>query len=453
MLFTSRIKSIQEHLNKDHRSKEALVNIGLSGLSRVVTIIAHLLIVSLTIHYLDKERYGIWLTLSSIIGWITFFDLGLSNGFRNRFAESKALGNLALAKQYLSTTYFVLSAIVASVFAIAIIVNCFINWSDVLKVSSSYRDELNFVFAVVLTFTSINMIANIFISFLAAEQKIGLASVIQAVGQVLSVLSIYILSKTTTGSLSHLALFFSGIPCIVVLFISVIAFRFSRYKIYRPSYKEVNVSLIKSICNIGIQFFIINICMIFIFEIVNIVISRELGAQYVSVYNISNKYFNVVYMTVIAIISPFWSAFTDAYTKKDFQWMKKVYSKLYIGMAAILIIHILMVLVSKPLYFLWIGDSLDIPYHVTAAMAISVFVQTYGVINMYLINGIGYVRLQTIIYVLFALIAWPLFVFSCRWGIVGIIAIPTLVYLTQGLAGNIQLHKIINDKASGIWIK
>ena len=68
MLFTSRIKSIQEHLNKDHRSKEALVNIGLSGLSRVVTIIAHLLIVSLTIHYLDKERYGIWLTLSSIIG-------------------------------------------------------------------------------------------------------------------------------------------------------------------------------------------------------------------------------------------------------------------------------------------------------------------------------------------------------------------------------------------------
>ena len=208
----SRISSFQELLHKDHRSKEAMVNIGLSGLSRVITIISHLLIVSLTIHYLNQERYGIWLTLSSIIGWITFFDLGLSNGFRNRFAEAKALGNLSLAKQYLSTTYFALSAIVVTAFIVAIITNCFINWSDVLKVSDSYQKELNFVFSVVLTFTSINMIANIFISFLAADQKIGLASIIQALGQLLSLFSVYILSKTTEGSLTYLALFFSGIP-------------------------------------------------------------------------------------------------------------------------------------------------------------------------------------------------------------------------------------------------
>ncbi len=449
----SRISSIQELLHKDHRSKEAMVNIGLSGLSRVITIISHLLIVSLTIHYLNQERYGIWLTLSSIIGWITFFDLGLSNGFRNRFAEAKALGNLSLAKQYLSTTYFALSAIVVTAFIVAIITNCFINWSDVLKVSDSYQKELNFVFSVVLTFTSINMIANIFISFLAADQKIGLASIIQALGQLLSLFSVYILSKTTEGSLTYLALFFSGIPCIVVLLVSVIAFRFSRYKIYRPTYKEVNFKLIRSICNIGVQFFIINICMIFIFEIVNIVISRELGVRQVSVYNITNKYFNVVYMSVIALISPFWSAFTDAYTKKDFTWMKKVYSKLYIGLSVIFLIHIVMIFISKYCYFIWIGDTMDIPYDVTTAMAISVFVQTYGVINMYLINGIGYVRLQTILYVIFALIAWPLFVLSCRWGIIGIISIPALVYLTQGIFGNIQLHKIINDKATGIWKK
>ena len=419
----------------------------------MITIVSHLLIVSLTIHYLNPERYGIWLTLSSIIGWITFFDLGLSNGFRNRFAEAKALGDLSLAKQYLSTTYFALSAIVLTVFAIAIIVNCFMNWSDVLKVDSSYKEELSFVFAVVLTFTSVNMIANIFISFLAADQKIGFASLIQALGQLLSLFAVYVLSRTTTGSLTSLALFFSGVPCIVVLLVSVIMFRYGKYKMYRPTLKEVNVKLIKSICNIGVQFFIINICMLFIFEIVNIVISREFGAQSVSTYNIANKYFNVVYMSVIAVISPFWSAFTDAHTKKDYPWMRKVYSKLYIGLSVIFIVYILMIAVSKQAYAIWIGDTLDIPYDVTTAMAVSVFVQTYGVVNMYLINGIGYVRLQTILYVVFALIAWPLFVYSCRWGLVGVIAIPAVVYLTQGIFGNIQLHKIINNKATGIWQK
>ena len=433
--------------NKDDRSREAIINIGLSGLSRIITIISHILIVSLTINYLNPERYGIWLTLSSIIGWVSFVDLGLSNGFRNRFAEAKALGNINLAKQYLSTTYFALSTIVLTTLVIILSVNCFLNWSEILKVDASYRNELNLVFTVILIFACINMVANIFISLLSANQKIGYASIIQALGQLLSLLSVYILSKTTDGSLTYLAMFFSGIPCVVVLLSSIFMFNGSKYKVYCPSWKDINFSLITNITNIGIQFFIINVCMIFVFEIINIVISRELGAQYVAVYNIPNKYFNVVYMTVIAVISPFWSAFTDAYTKRDLIWMKQVYAKFQIGLLLLLFIYILLIVVSKPLYHIWIGDAVKIPIEVTVAMSICVFVQTYGVMNMYLINGIGYVRLQTILYIFFAIISWPLFVFSCRWGLVGVIAIPTLVYLTQGICCNVQLYKITSKRA------
>ena len=449
-----RIKSYKErYKNSNDRSREAIANVVLSGVSLVTNIVSHLLVVPLTINYLNPERYGIWLTLSSIIGWVTFFDLGLSNGFRNRFAEAKARGDIHLAKQYLSTTYFALSVIVLSALVIILILNTFLNWSDILKVNPEYGEELNFVFAVIIFFTCVNMIANIFSSLLAADQKVGYASLIQAMGQLLSLLSVFILSITTQGSLTNLALFYSGIPCIVVLLTSIIMFYGSRYRVYRPTYKDVNFKLIKNIINLGVQFFIIHVCMILIFQIVNIVISRELGAESVSVYNIANKYFNVVYMTAIAIITPFWSAFTDAYTKKDYKWMKNTCSKLYKGLYLAFFIYVLMILVSKPLYHLWIGDTLEIPFKVTMAMAISVFVQTYGAINMYLINGLGTIRLQTLIYFLYAVIAWPLFIFSCRWGLVGVIAIPTLVYLTQGISGNIQLFKIINKKANGIWLK
>lgn len=439
--------------NSDIRSKEALINIILNSLSRGTNIISHLLVVPLTIYYLNPERYGIWLTLSSIIGWVSFFDLGLSNGFRNRFAEARALGNLQLAKQYLSTTYFALAVIVLTALSIILVVNSFIDWSVVLRVSEDYKEELNFVFAVIITFTCINMIASVFTSLLAADQKVGYASLIQAVGQLLSLFAVFILSKTTQGSLTNLALFYSGVPCIVVLLTSIVLFYASRYRIYRPSYKDVKIKLIRNILNLGVQFFLIHACMILIFQIVNIVISRELGAESVSIYNITNKYFNVVYMTVIAVVSPFWSAFTDAYTKKDYTWMKTTCSKLYLGLLVVFLIYLLMILVSQPLYHLWIGNSLEIPFEVTLAMAISVFVQTYGTLNMYLINGIGTIRLQTLIYAFYAMISWPLFVFSCKWGLVGVIAIPTLVYLTQGISGNIQLFKIINKRAYGIWLK
>jgi hypothetical protein len=37
---------------------------------------------------LIPTRYEIWLTLSSIVGWFSFFDVGLGHGLRNKFAPS-----------------------------------------------------------------------------------------------------------------------------------------------------------------------------------------------------------------------------------------------------------------------------------------------------------------------------------------------------------------------------
>ena len=80
--------------NSSGRSKEAMRNIILSFFAKGISVASSLLIVPLTIHYVNPTQYGIWLTLSSIIGWVAFFDLGLGNGFRNRFAEAKAQGDL-----------------------------------------------------------------------------------------------------------------------------------------------------------------------------------------------------------------------------------------------------------------------------------------------------------------------------------------------------------------------
>ena len=92
-------------LHSSGRSKEAVKGVALSVLAKLVYVISSFLIVHLTIDYVNPTQYGIWLTLSSIVGWVVLFDLGLGNGFRNRFAEAKADGNAELAKSYLSTTY------------------------------------------------------------------------------------------------------------------------------------------------------------------------------------------------------------------------------------------------------------------------------------------------------------------------------------------------------------
>ena len=58
--------------------------------------------------------------------------------------------------------------------------------------------------------------------------------------------------------------------------------------------------------------------ILFIFQFTNIIITRIEGPDVVTQYNIAYKYFNVLNMFALIILSPFWSAFTDAYVKKDF---------------------------------------------------------------------------------------------------------------------------------------
>ena len=63
-------------------------NIAASLVLKCVSILISLQVVPLTIDYINPTKYGIWLTLSSIIAWLSYFDLGFAHGFRNRFAEA-----------------------------------------------------------------------------------------------------------------------------------------------------------------------------------------------------------------------------------------------------------------------------------------------------------------------------------------------------------------------------
>src|SRR6476659_4426679 len=91
------------------------------------------ILVPLTIRYVNPTQYGIWLTLSSIVGWFSFFDIGFGNGLRNKFAEAIAKGNTALAKIYISTTYAILSLVIIGILILFFCVNPFINWAKIFN--------------------------------------------------------------------------------------------------------------------------------------------------------------------------------------------------------------------------------------------------------------------------------------------------------------------------------
>lgn len=445
---------IERYTKSSGRSKEAVRNIVLSFFAKGISVVSSLLIIPLTIHYVNPTRYGIWLTLSSIIGWILFFDLGLGNGFRNRFAEARARGDMELARQYVSTTYFAVSGIVLFLFLVILIINTFVDWASILNVDAFYKNELGRIFVILALFTCMNMVASLVCTLLTADQKAGVASLIQGIGQFLSLVAIWILTKVSEGSLTNLAVFFAGMPCIFTLLVSAVVYSSDKYRLMAPNVHYIKVSLIRDIMGLGIQFFIIYLCMIAVFQMVNVVISREIGPYAVTQYNIANKYFAVTNMIINVIVFPLWSAFTDAYQKNDFAWMKQTIRKLEILWLLSVIVIVVMLVISNWVYMIWIGDEIEIEFILSVVMSIYMIINNLGAIYVNLINGIGAIKIQLIIYIIFSVVAWPLMVqFGREFGIVGIIMVPIVALFFLAVLAKMQLTRIMNHTAKGIWAR
>jgi len=127
MLWTSPLLLIKNFFTQgNERSINAKKNIVFIAMLKGFSIAISLFLVPVTIHYVNPTRYGIWLTLSSIVGWFNFFDIGLGNGLRNKFAEAVASGKTELARTYVSTTYAILIIIIAIVLFIFFCINPFL---------------------------------------------------------------------------------------------------------------------------------------------------------------------------------------------------------------------------------------------------------------------------------------------------------------------------------------
>lgn len=448
------ILRIKKYINQGQkRTVLAKKNIIFSFFNKVISIAVSLLIVPITINYINAEEYGIWITLSSVVAWVSFFDMGFAHGFRNRFAEAKARGEIELANRYVSTTYFVFAIIFSAIFIIALIGNYFINWSDVLNVNMGLQEELTNTFSILLAFFCLNLILGVLNTLLLADQKPAIPAVIGTIGQILALIVIYVLTITVPGNLVYLALALSGVPCFSLFIASIYLFS-KKYSQFKPKISAIDLSLVKGIMGLGGKFFVIQISMLFIFQFINIILSRVEGPIVVTQYNISFKYFNVIYLIIGIILTPFWSAFTEAYVKMDYQWMRKAYKALikiwYVAVA----IYICLLFASPIFYKYWLQGAVSIPFSLSAMMGGYVLLLAKANIYMFLINGIGKVQMQLYVYLFFSFISIPLMYYLCKgYGVYGVLSAASLVYIIQIIIGRIQLSKIMDNKAYGVWDK
>lgn len=418
------------------------------------SIVLSLLIVPLTIGFVNAEQYGVWLTISSIVGWVSYFDLGLGHGLRNKYAEAKANGNTKVMSQLISTTYALIAIIFSVVFIFFLVINHFINWNVFLGVSQIDNASLQKIMLALLGFFCLNMILGVLKSLLLGDQRTSMTSLLTVIDQLCSLLIIFGLTKTVEPDLFYLVFVYAGAPCLVTLLFSVFLYvpKNSVFHDFRPSLKNIKLSLSKSLLSLGGKFFIIQLSLLLIFQCVNIIISRNCGQLAVTQYNLSYKYFQILYMVSVIVLAPYWSAFSDAYAKHDYKWMNDSFSKLT-HMALMSIPVLILMLLFAPLFFkIWVGNSVSIPFKLNAMVALYIMSQIFSGIHTYIINGLGKVTLQVILYVILSLFAIPAMNYlSLHIGLYGILSVLTSVYLAQAILCRVQIKRILKNTACGLW--
>lgn len=411
------------------------------------------LLVPLTLNYLSPTDYGIWLTLSSVVAWFALFDLGLGNGLRNRFAENIATNNYEKARIYLSTTYALLLIVIGIVIAVFALANVFLDWSSILNAPAEMNTPLLHLALVVFGFFCIQFVFKTITTVVTADQKPAIAEFLTLLTQVISLAAIYGLTQFTHGSLLYLGIAMSASPALVFIIASAM-FYSDKYSHLAPSYKLIDLSYAKSLFSIGLKFLFIQVAYIGIFQTNNIIIAQVCNHTDVTVFNIANKYMSISYIAFTIFITPLWSAFTEAYTLKDYAWMKGTFKKLNIFALLPLVATFFLVLLSGLAYSIWIGDAVQIPEQTTYLMAIYMVLSIWVFLYTSILNGVGKVVLQLITYAISMVLHIPLAVFLGKtYGINGVILSASCFMAVISLISFVQVNKIIRQKEDGLWDK
>lgn len=451
-IFYKLFSFVQQLLNKGQdRSVKAKKNILASFLIKGGSIAISLFSVPLTINYVNPDQYGIWLTLSSMVSWFSFFDIGFGNGLRNRFAEARAQGDDSLARIYVSTTYAILLIISLSVLLIFLLINPFLDWSVILNAPAGMRHELGLLAMIVFGYFCLDFVLQLIATILNADQRPAVASLFNFTASFLSLVIIFILTRTTSGNLLYLGMSFVGTQLFILLLASVWFFS-TDYRKYAPALRFVQFRYARNLMTLGLKFFLIQVAFIFLYETTIIIIAQLFGPEQVTPYNIAFKYFSVVPMVFGIILVPFWSAYTEAYVKKDYDWIRSTMKKLLRIWGLLFLAVAVMLLMADQVFYWWVGNTVKVPFTLSLVIALFIITNAFCTIYSVFLNGVGKLKLQLYSGIIGALINIPLALFlGMKLGIAGVVLSSLILAAGNACWSPVQYRKIMDNSATGIW--
>lgn len=397
MLRPSPLDRLSEEGRARERHRRMALTSMASATGKVISIATSLISIPLTLHYLGAERYGVWLTISSLTAMLSFADLGLGNGVLNRIAGAHGRDDRAAIRQYVSSAYAVLTPLAVLVLTGFLVAGIFGPWKYVFNIHGpAAQREVGPAMAAFAACFAVAIPAGVIQRVQMGLQE-GFQSSLWQCGSSLLALAALLVAISLHAGLPWLVVALLGAPSVGGLLNSLLFFGRLQPDI-SPRFNAISRGALTDIGHTGLLFFVLQTVGAVAYASDNVIVARALGADKVPLYAVPNQLFTVIPMLLAMVLAPLWPAYGEAISRQDNAWVKKTLKRSLLASVGFAGVASLLLVVGAPLILrLWVGRAVDPPILLLVGLGAWKVVEAGGNALAMFLNGANVVRFQVMV--------------------------------------------------------
>jgi O-antigen/teichoic acid export membrane protein len=349
--------------------------------------------IRLSLPYLGVERFGIWMTIASLVGLLSFLDLGVGNALTNRVARIGTPSYKRYFPRCIGAGLFVVLNVALLTAIILYLIAEYFPWHPLLNISNeTLYNETHVAIKIFVILFALSIFTGGINRIFFGMQKGYESNISSIAGSILSFILILTTIKFDGGIPTLLAASMSGNIAASFALLGLLAFR------GQISLRKLNKSIaleIPYLLKMGGGFFLLQIGTIAVFGADNLIIASALGVVTVATYSVVQKLFQFVAQPFAIINSGLWPAYANAKEHGDKPFILKTLARsMIVTIFGSTLFSLLLFTFGKQIISWWTHGEVQVSYLLIASFGLWSIIEASASAFAMFMNGVSLIKVQ-----------------------------------------------------------
>lgn len=398
------------------------------------------------------ERYGEWLVLYSIPGYLALSDLGVGAVAANRICMLSAAGRNDEAKVVLRTTWVFLILVCLALSVVVISSALLIDWAHLLSLKIISRIEAEWSLIALGMMVVFSLPGSIIGGLYRAGYQNARGVVIANTWRLAQLGTIALLAPLTKS----LAWISCGLLIVQILALGFQLFDVRRFVSHIGLFgSRLEWGELKAMWKPSLSYMLFPIANSIYLQGGTLVVNSFLGPSFVVLFNTSRTLTRVLSQGVTIIRQTLWPEFSHLYGIGEMSKVKRLY---FLGIEFSVILttlgSLVIILLAKPLMTMWTHGAVTCDYKLLGILSLTTIINGFWVAGSALILATNKHALYSIVYCISCAVSLGLSVILSP--VMGVLAVPiamVFVEFVTGVATLISGGRLLNEKALHIILR